>query len=487
MQEHLKFYIDGQWLQPSSLETHAVINPATEQPVAIIALGSAADVDLAVTAARKAFDSYSHWTVEARAGLLERIIAIYQRRSDEIAAAITQEMGAPSWLAQAAHVYSGLVHFQAALEALRGYEFFGKAGSTAINREPIGVCGLITPWNWPQNQIVCKVAPALAAGCTVILKPSELAPLDAMILAEILEEAGVPPGVFNLVNGNGDGVGKVMAGHPGIDMISFTGSTRAGTSVSQEAAVTIKRVTLELGGKSANILLDDVNLEPAVAEGVSWLMINSGQNCNAPSRMLVPEKYYADAIAIASSTAESIEVMKPEECVAGTIEEQVTAGAIGPLANAAQYAKVRQMIDTGTAEGARLVSGGAERPEDMECGYYLRPTIFADVDNSMTIAQEEIFGPVLCIMPYSSEEEAVEIANDSKYGLAGYVQSGSLSRAQEIAMKLRTGMVHLNGAHEDPVAGAFGGYKQSGNGREFGAFGLEEFMEVKSVFGWRSN
>ena len=487
MEERLDFYIGGRWVKPSAPNTHLVINPATEEPVATISLGNAEDVDLAVKAARSACASYSQWSVEDRVVLFERIISVYQRRSAELASTITQEMGAPAWLAEAAHVLSGAFHFEQTLSVLKNYEFLREEGVSAWSREPIGVCGLITPWNWPINQIVCKVAPALAAGCTMILKPSELAPLNAIILAEILDEAGVPPGVFNLVNGDGLGVGKALSGHPDVDMMSFTGSTRAGISVSQEAATTIKRVSLELGGKSANILLDDVDLERSVAEGVSIMMINSGQNCNAPSRMLIPEKYYDEVVSIAAATADAIGVMDPTSCDAGTIdpESDVRTGAIGPLANAAQLKKVQQMIDKGVAEGARLVTGGV-RPEGVERGYYLRPTIFADVDNSMMIAQEEIFGPVLCLIPYANEDEAVDIANDSKYGLSGYVQSSSLPRAREVALRLRTGMVHLNGAHEDP-AGAFGGYKQSGNGREFGVFGLEEFMEVKSVFGWQTD
>jgi len=487
LDEKQEFYIGGRWQKSSTSNTHQVINPATELPIATIGMGGPKDVDLAVQSARKAFADYSKWNVEQRLQLLERIIAIYQRRSEELANTVTKEMGAPTWLAQVAQVASGDYHFQQTLAVLSDYGFLRKDGGTAWQREPIGVCGLITPWNWPLNQIVCKIAPALAAGCTMILKPSEMAPLNSILLAEIMEEAGVPSGVFNLINGSGDDVGKALSAHPDVDMMSFTGSTQAGISVAQEAANTIKRVTLELGGKSANILLDDVDLQKSVAEGVSIMMINSGQNCNAPSRMLIPERHYEEAVAIAAETANSIGVAEPTNCSAGSIDPErvVRAGDIGPLANAAQYEKVKQMIKHGKAEGARLVTGGC-RPEGMDSGYYLRPTIFANVDRKMAIAQEEIFGPVLCLIPYANEDEAIEIANESKYGLSGYVQSSSLSRAQGVALKMRTGMVHLNGAHEDP-AGAFGGYKQSGNGREFGMFGLEEYMEIKSIFGWHAS
>jgi aldehyde dehydrogenase (NAD+) len=473
MRDYLNFYIDGRWVAPVTPREHEVINPATEEPVARISLGSAADVDLAVAAARRAFASFSTTSLEYRVSLLEKIIALYQARSAEMAAAISSEMGAPMWLSNAAQAPSGLANMAATLQALKDYKFEEMRGTTMIRREPVGVCGFITPWNWPMNQIACKVAPALAVGCTMVLKPSELAPINAYLFAEILHEAGVPPGVFNLVNGDGPGVGQALSSHPDIDMMSFTGSTRAGVLVSKASADTIKRVALELGGKSANIVLPDANLQKAVSSGVFTMMSNSGQSCNAPSRMLVHRDQHAEAVEIARTAAQSVKVMAPD------LAER---GSIGPLANAAQFSKVQAMIARGIEEGATLVAGGLGRPEGFNRGYYVRPTVFADVNNQMTIAREEIFGPVLTILPYADEQEAVAIANDTPYGLSGYVQSGDPFHAMDVARRLRTGMVHINGAAGDFNA-PFGGYKQSGNGRERGAFGLEEFLEAKAMMG----
>lgn len=474
MREHLKFYIDGQWVDPVSPRTHEVINPATEEPIARISLGSAADVDKAVAAAKRAFDSFSRTSKEERAALLGRIVQVYQKRMGEVAAAISSEMGAPMWLASAAQAPSGLGHIAEALRLLNSYEFESMINNTRILKEPVGVCGFITPWNWPVNQIACKVAPALAVGCTMVLKPSELAPLNAILFAEILDEAGVPKGVFNLVNGDGPGVGEALSRHRDIDMMSFTGSTRAGVMVAKAAADTVKRVAQELGGKSANIVLEDADLQKAVSSGMLQMVTNSGQSCNAPSRMLVPRKLHDQAAEIAAATAKSIKVMAPPDA---------ERGAIGPLANANQFQKVQALIQKGIDEGATLMAGGVGRPDGFNRGYYVKPTVFANVTNDMTIAREEIFGPVLAILPYDSEEDAIRIANDTVYGLSGYVQSGTLEHAQAVAKRLRTGNVHLNGAGPDFQA-PFGGYKQSGNGREWGEFGLEEFLETKAVLGW---
>lgn len=474
MREHLKFYINGEWVDPVQPRTHEVINPATEEPIAKISLGSAGDVDKAVAAAKAAFDGYSRSSKQERAALLGKIIEIYQRRMGEIAETISAEMGAPMWLASAAQAPSGLGHFAEALNLLNSYEFERSMNGTRILKEPVGVCGFITPWNWPVNQIACKVAPALAVGCTMVLKPSELAPLNAILIAEILHEAGVPKGVFNLVNGDGPGVGEALSRHPDIDMMSFTGSTRAGVLVAKAAADTVKRVSQELGGKSANIVLEDADLQKAVSSGMIQMVTNSGQSCNAPSRMLVPRKLHDQAAEIAAATAKAIKVQAPGEA---------ERGAIGPLANANQFQKVQALIQKGIDEGATLMAGGTGRPEGFNRGYYVKPTVFANVTNDMTIAREEIFGPVLSILPYDTEEDAIRIANDTVYGLSGYVQSGSLEHAQQVAKRLRTGNVHLNGAGPDFKA-PFGGYKQSGNGREWGEFGLEEFLETKAVLGW---
>ncbi len=473
MLEKLQFYIDGKWVDPVEPHTLDVINPATEEVYGRISLGSAADVDVAVAAAKRAFDSYSASTREERMALLQSILDVYTRRHDEVAEAIMDEMGAPWGLAKAAQAASGSQHIKAALRALKDYEFEEHIRTTLIVKEAIGVCGLITPWNWPMNQIAVKVAPALAAGCTMVLKPSEIAPFDAIIFAEILDEAGVPPGVFNLVNGDGPGVGTALSAHPDIAMMSFTGSTRAGVLVAQNAAPTVKRVAQELGGKSANILLDDADFDKAVASGAGDMFENTGQSCDAPSRMLVPRERMQEAAAIAAKVAAETKVGNPRD-------EGVE---VGPLVSELQWNKVQGLIQKGIEEGATLAAGGTGKPEGLDKGYFVKPTVFADVSNDMTIAREEIFGPVLSIIPYDDEDDAIRIANDTPYGLSGYVSSGDLDSARRVASKMRTGMVHINGAWLDPAA-PFGGFKQSGNGREWGAHGIDEFLEVKSVYGY---
>jgi aldehyde dehydrogenase (NAD+) len=476
MQERLQFYIDGKWVDPVTPKTMDVINPANEEAFARISMGSKADVDKAVKAARRAFETFSRTTREERLALLEKIIAVYKSKSGAIAEAISLEMGAPMWLSKAAQAATGLGHLMETVKLLKEYKFEETRGSTAIVKEPVGVCGFITPWNWPINQIVCKVAPALAAGCTIILKPSEVAPMNAMLFADVLHEAGVPPGVFNLINGDGPTVGEAMSSHPGIDMMSFTGSTRAGIAVAKAAADTVKRVAQELGGKSANIVLDDADLAKAVSSGVSSMMLNSGQSCNAPSRMFVPRSKNDQAIAIAKEAAEKVKCIDPKAADAGP-------GTIGPVVSEVQYNKIQALIQKGIEEGATLVAGGPGRPENMNRGYYVRPTVFANVTNDMTIAREEIFGPVLTMLAYDTEEDAIAQANDTVYGLSGYVQSGDIDRARKVASRLRTGNVHLNGAGPD-FGAPFGGYKQSGNGREWGEHGFEEFLETKAVMGW---
>lgn len=473
MYEYTNFYINGQWVLPEAENTLKVINPATEAPVGIISLGGSGDVEKAVAAARAAFPAWSNLPREERIAYLEAIIQGYQNRIGDIAQAISLEMGAPAWLATAAHGPAGLGHFMQAVEVLKQYEFEEVRGNSCLRKEPIGVCGLITPWNWPINQIACKVAPALAAGCTMVLKPSEVAPLDAMIFAEIVHEAGLPAGVFNLVNGDGPGVGSALTVHPEVDMISFTGSTRAGVAIAKNAADTVKRVAQELGGKSANIILDDADFESAVAGGVKSCFINSGQSCNAPTRMLVPASRLAEATAIAKAAAESIVVGKPD--VEGTV--------IGPVVSEVQFNKIQGLIQKGIDEGAELVVGGPGKPDGLEVGYYVKPTVFSNVTNQMTIAREEIFGPVLSILPYEDDADAVDIANDTPYGLSGYV-SGSHERALKVAQQLRCGDVHINGADIDFTC-PFGGYKQSGNGREWGQEGFEEYLEVKSLLGYK--
>ncbi len=471
MKQYLKFYINGEWVKPVKSASLDVINPATEEPFATISMGSEADVDKAVAAASAAFSSYSQTTVSERVELLNNILAEYKKRYDEMAEVISTEMGAPISLSKAAQAVTGLAHFSTALEILKQYAWEERKGNYVLRKEPVGVCGLITPWNWPINQISCKVAPALAAGCTMVLKPSEVAPVNAIVLAEILHDAGVPAGVFNLVNGDGPSVGEAMSRHPDIHMMSFTGSTRAGIAVAKASADSVKRVAQELGGKSANILLEDADLQGAVSGGVKQVFTNSGQSCNAPTRMLVPAAMHDQALEIAKQTAEAVKVGDP------MAEETV----LGPVVSGVQFDKIQALIQKGIDEGATLVTGGTGRPDGLNQGYYVKPTIFGNVNNDMTIAREEIFGPVLSILPYQSEEEAIKIANDTPYGLSGYVQSGSVEHAMEVAAQIRTGNVHVNGSGPDFNA-PFGGYKQSGNGREWGDHGFEEFLETKAVF-----
>ena len=468
-----QFYINGEWVNPVEARPFEVINPATEEVIATISLGSAADVDRAVAAAKAAFPAYSQTTREQRIELMQRIMATYQARYAEFAEAISDEMGAPMGLATKAQAALMLAHLGTAIEVLKNFEFEEDLGTTRVFREPVGVCGFITPWNWPGNQIACKMAPALATGCTMVLKPSEIAPLDAYLLAEVMHEAGVPAGVFNLVNGDGPTVGAILSSHPDVDMVSFTGSTRAGVQVAKNAADTVKRVCQELGGKSANIMLDDVDFQSAVTRDVLGCFSNSGQSCNAPTRMLVPESRMADVIEIARAAAAQVKVGDPR--AEGT--------TMGPVVSEVQYNKIQRLIQAGIDEGAELVCGGPGKPEGIEKGYFVRPTVFAGVRNDMTIAREEIFGPVLSIIPYRDEEDAVRIANDTVYGLSGYVSSASLDRARRVASRLRTGNVHLNGAGMD-IAAPFGGYKQSGNGREWGAHGFDDFLEIKAVLGY---
>jgi aldehyde dehydrogenase (NAD+) len=471
-----QFYIDGKWIDPTRTHDLEVINPASEESIATISLGGAADVDRAVAAARRAFETYSETTVQDRVALLTRIAEVYKSRMEEMAQTISQEMGAPISLSRAAQAPAGLAHLLEIIKVLGQFNFEELRGSTLMRKEPIGVCGLITPWNWPMNQIVCKVAPALAAGCAMVLKPSELAPLSAYLFAEILHEAGVPPGVFNLVNGDGLTVGAAISSHPDIVMVSFTGSTRAGVAVAAAAAPTVKRVTQELGGKSANIILDDADLANAVEEGVRTCFRNSGQSCNAPTRMLVPRSKLACAVDAAQRAAEATKVGDP-----------FTEGThLGPVVSRAQFEKVQRLIGKGIEERATLVAGGLGRPDGLGKGYFVKPTVFADVRNDMTIAREEIFGPVLCIIPYEDEDDAVQIANDTPYGLSGFVTSGDPERARRVAKRIRAGNLHINGARVD-FGGCFGGYKQSGNGREWGEAGLDEFLELKAIFGYATS
>ena len=475
MKDCHRFYIDGKWIEPAEAHDFGVTNPATEEHIATITLGSPADVNKAVAAAKRAFPGFSETKVEDRLTLLQRIIAVYQSRIEEMAETISQEMGAPISLTRAAQAPVGLAHLAEVVRILGYFKFEEMHGTTMMRKEPIGVCGLITPWNWPMNQIVCKVAPAIATGCTVVLKPSELAPLSAYLFAQILDEAKVPPGVFNMVNGEGPTVGAALASHPDVDMVSFTGSARAGVAVAAAAAPTVKRVTQELGGKSANIILDDADLEKAVKQGVQSCFRNTGQSCDAPTRMLVPKSKMPAAIAAAKQAAEATKVGDP-------FSEQVH---VGPLAGKAQFAKVERLINKGLEEGATLVAGGLGKPDGVTKGYFVKPTVFANVRNDMTIAREEIFGPVLCVIPYDDEEHAIAIANDTPFGLSGYVTSGDMEHARRVARRIRAGNIHINGARS-AFDGCFGGYKQSGNGREWGEAGLEEFLELKAIFGYEA-
>ena len=475
MTHNLQFYIDGAWVAPTGSSTLDVINPATEEAYARIAMGERADVDKAVAAARRAFASFSRTSRKERVELMTSVIETYRKRYDEMAAAISDEMGAPLGFARDAQAAAGLGHLSQVLEVLKTFEFDEVINRTLVTREPIGVCAFITPWNWPMNQITCKVGPALATGCTMVLKPSEVAPMSGLLFTEIMHEAGVPAGVYNMVNGDGPSVGAALSSHPDIDMVSFTGSTRAGIAVARAAADTVKRVAQELGGKSPNIILPGADLAKAVTHGARQCFSNSGQSCNAPTRMLVPRDQQEAAIEIARKVAEQTVVGDP----------RAASTTIGPVVSKVQFDKIQALIEAGIAEGARLVAGGPGRPEALNRGYYIRPTIFADVRNDMTIAREEIFGPVLSILPYETEAEAIAIANDTVYGLSSYVTAGDLDQARRVARQMRAGMVHLNGAGGD-LAGAFGGYKQSGNGREWGKFGFEDFLETKSMFGFQA-
>jgi aldehyde dehydrogenase (NAD+) len=472
MREYTKFYIDGAWVDPVAAKTLDVINPATEAVAGVISLGSEADVDKAVRAARKAFATFSQTSREERIDILERIIAEYQKRFEDMAKAITEEMGAPAWLAQRAQAAMGIGHVQTAVEVLKGYKFEEDRGTTRIVKEPIGVCGFITPWNWPVNQIACKVGPAIATGCTMVLKPSEVAPFSGYIWTEILHAAGVPAGVYNLVNGDGPTVGAALSSHPEVDMVSFTGSTRAGIEVAKNAAPTVKRVHQELGGKSPNIILDDADFQRAVGGGVASVMMNSGQSCNAPTRMLVPGQRMDEVIAIAKAAAESHTVGDPN----GNHK-------MGPVVSETQWNKIQGLIQAGIDEGATLVTGGVGRPEGLDKGYYVKPTIFANVTNEMTIAKEEIFGPVVSILGYDSVDEAVTVGNDTEYGLAAYISGGDQDNVRKVASRLRAGQVNLNGASTDLMA-PFGGYKMSGNGREWGDHAFGEFLETKAILGY---
>ena len=471
-----KFFINGNWVEPNSKDTLPVINPANEEVICDISLGNKFDLDSAVNSARKAFISYSKSSKEDRISILDRIISSYKKRMDELSKAITIEMGAPKTLSEKAQVPSGLGHFMKAKKILENFSFEKEVNSSIVLKEPVGVCGLITPWNWPLNQIACKVAPALAAGCTMILKPSEEAPLSAIILAEIIEESKLPEGVFNLINGNGNELGVSMSKHPGIDMMSFTGSTRAGISVAKNSADTVKRVTQELGGKSANIILDDVDFTKTVAKGIFHCMNNTGQSCNAPTRMLIPADKMDEAINISKETVLKLKVGDPQD-------ESIS---VGPVVNKTQFLKIKEYISKGVEEGATLVTGGEDNIKENEKGYFINPTIFANVTKDMTIFKEEIFGPVLSIISYHSEEEAIDIANDSMYGLSGYIASNNTDKAKQFASKLRTGMVHINYAPVDQSL-PFGGYKMSGNGREWGEYGIEDFLETKAIIGIKSN
>ncbi len=476
MIEKRNFYIGGEWVQPKDGRDHNVIDPSTEEPCAVISLGGPADTDAAVAAARAAFPDWMRTSKEERLALIEKLYEIYKSRGEDMARAISLEMGAPIDLARKQQVGAGIGHMKAFMKVGREFEFIQPLGDHAPNdrivHEPIGVVGMITPWNWPMNQITLKVIAGIVAGCTMVLKPSEESPLNAMLFAEMLDAAGVPPGVFNLVNGDGAGVGSQMSEHPDIDMISFTGSSRAGKLISKTAAESLKRVSLELGGKGANLIFADADDE-AVRRGVAHCMNNSGQSCNAPTRMLVQREVYDKAVETAAEAAENTRVASAHE----------EGPHMGPVVNEVQFDKIQDLIQTGIDEGAKLVAGGTGRPEGLNRGYFVRPTVFADVSNDMTIAREEIFGPVLSIIPFDSEEEGIAIANDTPYGLTNYVQTQDGARANRVALALRSGMVEMNGQPRG-LGAPFGGMKQSGNGREGGKWGIEDFLEVKAVSGW---
>jgi aldehyde dehydrogenase (NAD+) len=477
MSNSTKFYIDGKWVDPIEGTLHDVINPATEEVCGQISLGSAKDVDVAVKAARRAFESYSRSTTAQRIELFRSILRVFETREEELAEAMTNEMGSPIWFSKQVQTKTPYAHFGHLIDVLGSYEHEYMMGTTRIVREPIGVCGMITPWNWPLNQIVSKFASALAAGCTTVVKPSEFSALSAIILAEVFDEAGVPPGVFNLINGLGPTVGSAISSHPDIEMVSFTGSTRAGVAVARDAAWTVKRVAQELGGKSPNVILPGADLSKAVPAGVLRAFANSGQSCQAPTRMLVHRDQLEEVVALAKETAEGVVVGDP--WAEGT--------RLGPLVNKQQFERVQGFIETAIAEGGRLVAGGPGRPSGLNRGYYVRPTVFADVTPEMTIAREEIFGPVIPIISYTDTDDAVRIANDTVYGLAGYVWAGSLDEARDVGRRIRAGRIYLNGAPHgkfQDVEAPFGGYKQSGNGREAGIFGMEEYLEVKALIGF---
>ena len=470
MKDLRKFYINGQWVDPLVSNDLAVENPATEESIATISLGAAADVNAAIAAAKVAFPSYSQISVDERIALMENLLKIYMDRYEEMAVAISMEMGAPISFASAAQADTGRGHISAAIDALKHFEFERQVGNTRIVKEPIGVCGFITPWNWPLNQISCKVAPALATGCTMVLKPSEIAPISGYLFSEMMDQAGFPAGVYNMVNGDGPDVGAVIASHADIDMVSFTGSTRAGILVAKAASDTVKRVAQELGGESPNIIFADADLDKAVSAGVTSMMGNTGQSCNAPSRMLVQSSVYQQAVEIAKQAAAQVAVDDPMK----------EGWHIGPLSSRVQFDKVQGLIEKGIEEGAELVIGGTGKPDGLDTGYFVKPTIFAGVNNQMTIAQEEIFGPVLTMIPFDTEAQAIEIANDTPYGLAAYFSTSDDERAKRVAGQLRAGMVSLNSASQGYTA-PFGGYKQSGNGREWGEYGFDDFLEIKGI------
>jgi aldehyde dehydrogenase (NAD+) len=472
MYDNRQFYIDGAWVDPASPKVFEVINPATEAVAGVISMGGAQDVERAVAAARRAFDEYSRTTPQERLALMERILVAYKAHYDEIAEAISTEMGAPITLAKGSQTRIGVGHISAMIEVLKTFKFEETRGKVRLVQEPVGVCALITPWNWPMNQVAAKVVPALAAGCTMVLKPSEYSPFSAILWAKVMHEAGVPAGVFNLINGDGIHVGAPLSSHRDVDMVSFTGSTRAGTEVARNAAASVKRVHQELGGKSPNVLLEDADFERAVKQSVLHVFQNSGQSCNAPTRMLVPAGKMTEVEAIAKRIADTVVVGDPTS-------EKTT---LGPVVSKLQFDRVEGYIEKGIAEGASLITGGTGRPDGLAKGYYVKPTIFSNVRNDMTIAREEIFGPVLCILPYTTEEQAVQIANDTPYGLAAYVWSQDTVRARRVGNRIRAGQVALNGASGD-MSTPFGGFKASGNGREYGEFGLRDFLEVKAMIG----
>lgn len=473
MSHALQFYYNGQWVDPASSLTLDVINPATEEVCCTIAIGNEEDVNRAVASARSAFPAWSVTTREERLAILERILVIYKKRSEDMAQAISQEMGSPIARARDSQTWAGMAHLEEMISTLKNYVFDEMRDDMLITREPVGVAGLITPWNWPMNQIMCKVAPALAAGCTLVLKPSEVAPLSGLVFTEIMDEAGLPPGVYNMVNGDGPGVGEAIARHLDVDMVSITGSTRAGAAVAKLAADTVKRVHQELGGKSPNIILPDADFEDAVIRGVKGCFSNSGQSCDAPTRMLVPREKMEQALHIAKGTAEAFKMGSPAD----------ETTQLGPVVSAVQYDRIQTLIAKGIEEGATLVTGGLGKPAGLETGYYVKPTVFGNVQPDMTISREEIFGPVLSILAYDNEEHALQIANDTLYGLAAYVQSGDLNHARAVARRLRAGNVNINGAAWT-VAAPFGGYGQSGNGRECSSFGLSDFLEIKAILGY---